>query len=130
MKFAQALARKRSRFAFPEEFVESVRPIQQRIKEKHAKKSKEGEAFANCREIRVRAIPSWSEPAKVELWFLYDAEARIPPGIDDILDGLAEKFFPVGSISQISIQAAAMDAITAKLYNETYPLDLDHLSSS
>lgn len=126
--FGLALARKRSRFAFPDDFSASLARIQKRIRQKHAKGSSEGQLYEACREIRARARPNWTNPSSVELWFLFDAEARIPGDADDILEALAERFTPTGVFKEIALVAAALDAISAKLYLESYPLDLDHLS--
>lgn len=54
----QALARKRARFAFPDDFNEFAKKLQKRLKEKHDKQSDEGEALRALREIRVSAEPS------------------------------------------------------------------------
>lgn len=42
VRFAAATARKRSRFAFPDEIVQLLRPLQSRIVKKHSKDSPEG----------------------------------------------------------------------------------------
>jgi hypothetical protein len=46
-EFALALSRKRSRFAFPDDFVAAAGPLQGRLAEKHSKKSDEG-AHLRC----------------------------------------------------------------------------------
>ncbi len=68
--FALALARKRARTAFPDDFVDVVRSLQSRILEKHDKQSDEGRALRSLREIRVRAAPCW-DAATVEIDFLF-----------------------------------------------------------
>lgn len=126
--FGLALGRKRARFAFPDDFVSSLTRIQKRIRKKHAKGTAEGQLYGACREIRVRARPTWENPTIIELWFLFDAEGRIPATASDLLDDLAEQFVPTGVFNEIALKVAALDEITAKLYVESYPLDLDHLS--
>ena len=44
-QLAEMLARKRQRFAFPDDFTALVRPLQERFREKHDKQSPEGEAM-------------------------------------------------------------------------------------
>lgn len=61
--FAQALARKRTRFAFPNDFTELASKLRGRMQEKHGKQTDEGEALRALREIRVRAAPSWDHEA-------------------------------------------------------------------
>jgi hypothetical protein len=69
--FARALARKRVRFAFPDDFTLAVAKLQERMKKKHDKDSPEGRALRALREIRVSASPSW-DAAKVQMnfWFI------------------------------------------------------------
>jgi len=66
--FADALTRKRGRFAFPDAFTELVDPLRKRLQEKHDKQSPEGEALRALREIRVTASPSW-DASEVTLTF-------------------------------------------------------------
>lgn len=56
---AQALVRKRIRFAFPNDFTSFAGKLQSRLQDKHGKQSDEGEALRALREIRVRVAPSW-----------------------------------------------------------------------
>jgi hypothetical protein len=72
----QALARKRIRFAFPDDFTGLANKLQKRMQEKHAKESQEGDALRALREIRVRAEPSWDAPeVKLMFWFIrYEQE--------------------------------------------------------
>ncbi|MFU8837508.1 MAG: hypothetical protein ACNA75_04325 [Thiohalomonadaceae bacterium] len=58
-RLSLALARKRARFAFPDDFVAFVKDLQSRLTSKHNKHSDEGRALRALREIRVRAAPSW-----------------------------------------------------------------------
>lgn len=69
--FAQALARKRIRFAFPDDFTDLAGKLQNRIWEKHGKQSDEGKGLRALREIRVRAAPSWVDNhVDVMFWFI------------------------------------------------------------
>jgi hypothetical protein len=69
--FARALARKRNRFPFPDDFNEMVRPLARRLEDKHNKKSPEGDALQALEEIRVRAADSWdSDDVEITFWFI------------------------------------------------------------
>jgi hypothetical protein len=69
--FARALARKRTRFAFPDDFTALASKLQSRLQDKHDKQSDEGEALRALREIRVRAAPSWDDdPVDILFWFI------------------------------------------------------------
>ena len=67
-QFAQALARKRARFAFPDDFNDLVKKLQSRIDDKHDRLSDEGRALRALREIRVTGSPSWDD-LSVEVFF-------------------------------------------------------------
>ena len=67
----QALARKRIRFAFPDDFIRFANKLQKRMQDKHDKASDEGEALRALREIRVRAEPSWNaQEVTLMFWFI------------------------------------------------------------
>ncbi len=53
--FAEALSRKRSRFAFPDDFVAATRSLSEHLAGKHDKRTAEGAHLRALREIRVRA---------------------------------------------------------------------------
>jgi hypothetical protein len=58
---SRALARKRVRFAFPNEFTHFVSPLQSKFQDKHSKEeSNEGKALRALLEVRVRAAPCGS----------------------------------------------------------------------
>jgi hypothetical protein len=68
--FAQALARKRERFAFPDDSVKSVSRLRTRIIKKHGRDSDEARALEALIEICVTAAPSW-EDASPEVFFSF-----------------------------------------------------------
>jgi hypothetical protein len=61
--FARALARKRSRFAFPDDFNLAIRPFFQRLEKRAGKDSDEGRHVDALIEIRAAASPDWYAPA-------------------------------------------------------------------
>lgn len=59
-RFADSLARKYGRFAFPDAFAEGVlAPLRKRLQKGHGKDSQQGRAFASIDCVRVVAVPSW-----------------------------------------------------------------------
>jgi hypothetical protein len=69
--FAMSLARKRARFAFPDDFTALATRLQARLLDKHDRQSPEGRALRALREIRVHAAPSWADPAvTLTFWFV------------------------------------------------------------
>ena len=87
--FAQALARKRSRFAFPDDFVAAAQRLLRRLADKHDRQTGEGAHLRALREIRVRAAPSWDH-AEVGLswWFVReDGAGDVRPDWQPSIDG-------------------------------------------
>jgi hypothetical protein len=129
--FAEALTRKLTRFAFPDEFTSLVKNLQGRIRGKHDKNSEEGQFLRTLREIRVNAVPSWAaEQVKVFFWFICDE-----PSLDKLAlkwDKLLKKWLELVPDSKrfthIDGQIAALEDLTAKDYVESDRLDLDYLS--
>jgi hypothetical protein len=128
----QALARKRVRFAFPDDFNQFAQKLQKRMKEKHDKDSVEGEALRALREIRVRASLSWNA-SQVELmfWFIRDEQQVDFEGLgwDRLLETWLEFIPTFGRFHQVDGLVVTLEDMTAKEYNESDRLDLDHLSS-
>ena len=125
------LARKRARFAFPDDFVHFSRKLQARLQKKHDKQSDEGEALRALREIRVRAAPSWrSDKVEVSLWFIRDNDMLDfgGKGWDEWLEGWLG-LFPESERFVVDGLVTTLDDMTARDYVESDPLDLDHLSS-
>jgi hypothetical protein len=126
-----ALARKRARFAFPDEFIKFVSKLQKRLKDKHDKNSDEGSALRALREIRVRANPNWND-SQVELmfWFIRDQEQLDWRGSqwNELLEKWLELIPKTDLFHKVEGSVVALEDITAKDYIESDPLDLDYLS--
>jgi hypothetical protein len=60
--FGEALGRKRTRPAFPDDFFAAMTRLQRRIRDKHGRSSSEGRLLEALREIRIHASPSWDAP--------------------------------------------------------------------
>lgn len=70
-KFAECLARKRMRPAFPNEFNAYMEPLRKQIIKKHGNDSPDGKAMAEIEEIRVLPEPDWeAQNVKIKLLFL------------------------------------------------------------
>jgi hypothetical protein len=127
----QALARKRVRFAFPDDFIIFVNKLQKRMKEKHNKSNDEGNALRALREIRVRASPSWnSSEIELTFWFIREEEQSQFEGIEwnQYLQKWLELVPPSKRFQDIEGLIVSLEDMTAKDYIESDPLDLDHLS--
>ena len=131
-RLAFCLARKRMRFAFPDDFAALAAPLQRRLQEKHDKQSDEGRGLRGLREIRVRAAPSWDAPeVEVLFWFIRDGDQPEFEGKSwDELLGLWLKLIPeTGRFTPVDGVVVTLDDLTARDYVESDPLDLDHLSN-
>jgi hypothetical protein len=128
----QALARKRARFAFPDDFTDFARKLQKRLRDKHDKATNEGEALRALKEIRVRAEPSWnSSEIRLIFWFIRDDEQSQFKGIgwDQFLNQWLQLIPKSGRYQNVEGTVVALEDMTAKEYVESDRLDLDHLSS-
>jgi hypothetical protein len=130
--FAQALARKRVRFAFPDDFNELAKKLQSRLVDKHDKRASEGDALRALREIRVSASPSWdAEEVEVLFWFIREdgQETFEGTGWEKHVVAWLELMKPAGRFTQVEGEVTTLNKMRADDYVESDPLDLDHLSS-
>lgn len=132
-RFAAALARKRARFAFPDDFNAYVRPLQERIVDKHNRQSDEGEALRQLQEIRVMAEPSW-DADEVQLTFYFICDAGAPA----MFKGKTweawqaewmKRLRDTGRFKAPSSLVTDYAAMSAAEYLGSDQLDLDHLST-
>ncbi len=129
-EFARAIARKRSRFAFPDDFVSAADRFRRRLTEKHNRASPEGGHLRALREIRVRAAPSWhADDVELTIWFIKDHD----PGDGNSdwsgqVESWIELFDQSGRFRVVSRIACRLDDITARDYVESDELDFDSLS--
>ena len=131
-RFSLALARKRARTAFPDDFVEFAKPLTDRMVEKHDKQSDEGRALRSLREIRVRAAPSWDADAvELTFWFIRDDDepAFEPQDWEYCLTALPQPMSTFRRFVRVDGVVLTLDDLTGRDYVETDPLDLDHLST-
>jgi hypothetical protein len=126
---AEALGRKRSRAAFPDDFSLFVAPLQRRILERHNRDSDEGRFLRGMREIRVVARPSWQADAiDIELLFVFEAVGTLPADAEAQTNSLVGRLTPGGRYTTVEARATGLDALSAATYVASDRLDLDHLS--
>lgn len=129
--FAQALARKRVRFAFPDDFTAFAKKLQSRLGDKHDKDTDEGRGLRALREIRVGASPSW-EDASVELffWFIREDADTTHEGKSwaELLKEWLKLAPASGRFAHVEGQVVTLADMTGEDYVMSDPLDLDHLS--
>lgn len=101
-KFAQAVARKFNRFAFPDDVSASLDKWRKRVMDKHDRAdSPEGELFAEAADVRILADPDWdSDRILVSVVVLFEP-GFLPPEID--LDAEQQ----VGDVDDVSGFSAA-----------------------
>jgi hypothetical protein len=130
--FAEALAHKRRRFAFPDDFNVGLKRFRDRIKRAEGKSTAEGRVVDALEEIRVQASPEW-EAAKVSVFFWFLAEREKIADFNaarDIVQGW------MGTISWIERFALGDPAfavlepqdMTVEQYQASHALDYDDIS--
>lgn len=130
--FAQALARKRTRFAFPDDFSGFVRKLQERLLEKHDKRTAEGVALRALREIRVHVSPSWESDAVCLTFLFIRDESKVDfhgEGWDELLAKWLLLVTPKGRFASVDGLVITLDDLTARDYIESDSLDLDHVTT-
>lgn len=132
VNFAQALGRKRSRFAFPNEFVEVFKPFLDRIKVKHGKNTDEGQMLNEFKEMRVRSVPDWSSQNRtISFLFFVDKTKSAFSDWSEQIEAWKNLVHPEGTpFSEIEMLVVGYDELTAQAYKESIMLDLDGLSLS
>lgn len=131
--FGRALARKRIRFAFPDDFVALVRPLEKRLLGKHGKNSPEGRALRDLREIRVAASPSWDETeVLVTIHFIRSDEVPLFEGRrwHEFLEAWLSLILAQGRFKEVQGMVITLEGLSAAEYVASDPLDLDHLTLS
>lgn len=131
--FQRVLARKRQRFAFPDNFNAYVEPLQKRLVEKHGKESPEGEALRALQEIRVLATPSW-DAQQTQLKFYFVCKQGSPTSFNNrSWSAWCDDWIKRLPISQRFINPQALiadyDSMTAAEYLQSDALDLERLSA-
>ena len=130
--FARALARKRSRFAFPNDFVAAARRLQEHLIDKHNRQTDEGAHLRALLEIRVRAAPSWDDDeVQLSWWFIKESD---PVGVQVNWSAFLDQWLAlVDQTSRFRLDspiACRLEDMTARDYVESDYLDLDRLSVS
>jgi hypothetical protein len=131
--FGQALSRKRSRFAFPNDFNQLTQELQKRMINKHDRNTPEGSALRQLSEIRVEATPSWNtEKVNLIFWFIrpQDDDPFTDKEWSEFLDEWRKLIPPSGRYQSVNGAVKSLEDLTAKEYVESKRLDLDRLSSS
>ncbi len=129
-KLQWSLARKRKRFAFPDDFNELIRSLEQRFKKKHDKQSPEGEFLRELPQVLVQAIPNW-DAHSIELfsWFVRDENCDDPAGIVTQVDSWMEQLEPSGRFVNAEHVVSTFKDMTAQDYLSADMLDLEYLST-
>jgi hypothetical protein len=130
-RFAFALARKRARFAFPNDFSELVKGLAKRLRHKYEKQSTEGAALRALREIRVRAAPSWqADRIELTFWFIRNDEEQEATLVDwaKLCDAWLGLIAAGGRFETVQGMVITIDDMTARDYIESDPLDVDYLT--
>ena len=132
--FARALARKHSRFAFPDDFNRLVRRLVDRIEEKHDRpQSLEGRALRALRWILVRAAPRW-DAEEVELTFFFVVRDGDTTFEGQAWESLRDKWIALvpatGRYRTVRGDVGTMEYFTMRNFVESPTLDLDRLSGT
>jgi hypothetical protein len=127
---SEGIARKFSRFAFPDEFTEALSKFRNSIIGRHDKNSQAGRTFQALKEIRVANSNGWADlKSEIEFLFLFENDEDITQECGSCIDDLMNHFvvnerFPVIP----SFRCVTFKDITADTYRRSLLLDLNFLS--
>jgi hypothetical protein len=130
--FAEALARKRKRFAFPDGFNTGLRKFRDSIKDKHGKNSSEGRLVDAIHEIRIQPNPGWGGQ-KVTVFFWVLLRQGVLQDFDTARADV-KKWLSRVTLSGTFVLADPAFALveprdmTVEDYFNSYPLDYDDVS--
>jgi len=130
--FADALARKRRRFAFPHGFNSGLIKFKDRLKDKRKKSTAEGRLINALDHIRAAASPNWDAPqVTVFFWFLLSRDQGI--NFDESRRVIEEWMKLVilstpFAIAEPSFALVEQEDMTVLVYLTSHPLDYDDLS--
>jgi hypothetical protein len=129
--FAHALSRKRSRFAFPDDFQEATEGFQDHLADRASKQTHEGAHIRALSEIRVRAAPSWdADEVYLTFWFIKEADPPDEEKVDwpTYIDEWMKLISKQGRFRLEPATALRLEGMTAKDYCESDRLELDRAS--
>lgn len=130
-KFSEALARKRARPAFPNDFVSFIEPLREIVVKKHGKNTDEGKALVLIDEIRVVPEPDWSAE-KIKINFLFILNRKTPETevlkIDEYIKTWLSKLDSKHQKYSIDYRSDYLSNYSAEDYVLSERLDYDYLS--
>ncbi len=135
-EFQRALARSSSRFAFPNDLVNSTKKLVEVILKRVGKGSDEGRAVDLLREIRAVPEPSWQETAEgsvvAVLYFVAPDDRSIEEfpreALEKIVADWQARCVPQGIIERVDCELTSLTSMSAEQYKYSDPLDFDYLS--
>jgi hypothetical protein len=132
--FADALAKRRSRFAYPDDFVAACSKFSEHVKKKAKAKNRDHDTewlhIDAIDEIRVMATPNWSgQSISLSFWMIKRGDPASPdwPGWTKQWAALVDQ---TGRYQSVSMHVATLGAMTALDYQTSHHFDFDQLSIS
>jgi hypothetical protein len=130
-KLGDAIGSKFSRFAFPNDYNESLEELRRRVVKKHNRNSEEGVHYRNVSEIRVVAEQDWSSDLVfTTLIFMVEDEKIINEKFRNCIGELV-KLVKTGERFPVlpEFRCVAYKNLDADTYRRSFPLDLEYLSN-
>jgi hypothetical protein len=132
--FTDGVRRKWSRFAFPDDVVETLEPLVDELDKHDGKNTALGNAVRELEDIRLLALSGWSEtPMDLVVYFILSpATEELTMPIEDwrkLVGGWIQKCKPVGDVRGVEWEVARFDEIDAYTYSLSDQLDTDNLSA-
>lgn len=130
--FAQALSKKKKRFAFPDDFVLAFSELKKEIRSRYGKDSAKGRQMGLLKWIMVNAKPSWDSDAVDLHWkFIVGQDTDVEKtGLQKSVDEWMKLFDESGRFTTRSKLACKLSDFRALEYWESKLLDFESLTYS
>lgn len=129
--FAEALARHRTRSAFPDDFNNCMAPLRDHLKKIHRNNQNEGLLIQSIGEIRVTASPSWdAEKISIFLWFILHPLEKSPTTDNSQYIEKWLGMFTQSDKYELQAVLCGLEDMKASDYISSDRLDLDYMSAS
>lgn len=130
--FAQALSKKKKRFAFPDDFVLAFSELRKEIRLRYGKDSAKGRQVGFLKLIMVNAKPSWdSDTVDLHWMFIVDESTDLlQTGLQESVNEWVKLFDESGRFKTSSNTACKLSDFSALDYRESKLLDFESLTYS
>ena len=125
---ASTLARRRGRFAFPDDFSAGVAKMLDHVVAKHDKDSALGRFLGGLVDIRGECADWEAEKPEVTILFVFPTLGNVPVDAAQHVDALIERFRPTACFAKPRGQSVNLETMSAARYLASDALEVEYVS--